>query len=240
MLQPIAPSRGLSHISGALPRILSGFLIMFATAVWLYSQNLLMFRGWSDVMAGLSAVSGVPSTITMSMALPGGLATVVHAPYTVLPMLQSIWIVLALAAGCLVASFVLAPVRLPARYFLRVLAVVLALPALGYFVIDHPATFDLENHIAQVFRLGYWFMLVMPVIYAVTGFILPGNMARRFGIVVLAVTFTYLTVPVLALLHLHAILLAGPAIVPTLNVFFGILILSVELIAFYGLLASQE
>jgi hypothetical protein len=238
MLSPIAPHRGLSHITGALPRVIGGMLLMLATSCWLFSQSLLMFRGWADIMAGLSAASGVPTTVSLS--LPGGLAAVVRAPHALLAMTESIWIVLALAGAALIGSFLLPAARLPARYFLRVVAIVLALPALGYFVISQPAKFDLENHIAQVFRLGYWFVLTMPVILAVTAFILPGNLARRFGTVVIALLFFYLTVPVLALLHLHVILLAGPAIVPALNVFFGILMLSIELIAFYGLLASHE
>jgi hypothetical protein len=238
MLTPIAPHRGLSHIEGALPRITGGVLLMLATTCWLYSQSVLMFRGWTDVMAGLSAAFGVPTSVAMSVQ--GGLAAVVHAPHAVMPMMQSVWIVLGLAAASTVASFLLPAVRLPARYFLRVLAIVLALPALGYFLVDQPAAFNLENHLAQVFRLGYWFLLTLPVILAITGFILPGNLARRFGTVLLALVFFYFTVPVLALLHLHAILLAGPALVPALNVFFGILLLSIELIAVYGLLASQE
>lgn len=238
MLTPIAPHRGLTHIEGALPRIASGVLLMAALTCWLYSQNRHLFLGWSDLMAWVSALSGAPATVTLS--LQDTLAIVVTAPQAVMPMTQSIWVVLALAAISAVSSFLLPPVRLPARYFLRVLAIVLALPALGYFAVAHPAPFDLENHVAQVFRLGYWFLLVMPVIFAVTGFILPGNLARRFAVVVVALLFTYVTVPILALLHLHALLLAGPAIAPALNVFFGILMLSVELIAFYGLLASQE
>lgn len=238
MTHPIAPPRGLAHVTGALPRVLSGMLLMVATSCWLYSQSLSIFRGWAVLVQGLSTLFGMPVSFTMSFQ--GTLAAVVQAPYLVMDMQQSTLIAIALAVGCLALSFALPAARVPARYFLRVVAVVLALPACGYLLVEKPQAFDLENHMAQLFKMGYWFVLVVPLVYAVTAFILPGNLARRFPLVLLAVLFFYVSVPILALLHMHAVLLAGPAIAPALSVFFGILILSIELIAFYGLLASQE
>jgi hypothetical protein len=210
---------------------------MLALSATLYSQSGHIFIGWTLVMDGLSTALGTPVSVTMSTK--GGLAAVIQTAATPLEISRSLIVVMMLAALSFAASFALPATSVPARYLLRTLSVVLALPLLGAAAMESVDPLNIESHLAQVFKLGFWFLVMMPCIFAVIAFILPGNLAKKLLIVLVAVGYFYFSVPVLALFHLHALVLLGQAVVPALNVFFTILMLSVQLIAFYGVLASQ-
>lgn len=184
----------------------------------------------------LGHIFGTPISVVLSNNAE--LLVVVTTASGTVPLERSAALVIAAGTGCIGGSFLLPAKSVPSRYFLRALAVVFILPALGFLGGGVREAFYLQAHLAQVFKLGYWFLVVSPAFFAVTGFLLPGNMVSKCAVVLCATGYLYLTVPLLALLHLHLILLMGPAIAPALNTFLSILVLSIAFIAFYGVLAS--
>lgn len=236
MLTPVPSHRGFVHLTGETPRILSGFLMMAYLSYWLWAQSLSLFTGWSVIAQGLST-AGAPLRVTLSNV--GTFLVTVKAVSPTLSMGQSILLMTGLGVVFGGLSMGVSPLKVPLRYFLRTLAVVVVLPAVGYWISSGTAPLDVEAHLAQVFKTGYWFLVVSPLLFAITGYVLPGSVSRKIGVSLVSTFYLYLTIPILALLHYHVILLMGPASVAVLNVFFTTLILSFEFISFYGVLASQ-
>lgn len=238
MITPLPTPRGLRHYQDAAPSVFSGMLLMLSLSIWLWSQSLSIFDSWSSLTHGISLLVGEPLEVTMS--LKGGLAAVVDAkavlPDWTLSSLMTVLFALALIGG----SFLLSPEKLPLRYLLRTISVVLLLPIAGLVLYGNVTVLDTEAHLSTIFQTGYWFLVLLPIFYAATAFVLPGNFVFKLIYVLIALAYFFLFVPVLALFHYYSLILFGPAITPFLSVFFNVLIFSIEFIAFYGVIASQS
>lgn len=233
----VAP-RGLTHFEGASPQVASGFLLMLAFTFYLLWQDILVFRTWAELYTGVAAWFGVESTVTLSRG--DQLYAVVTAPATMPSMLFSEYTAMGTAYLLFAGSYLLHTNNVPGRYGLRALALILGLPALGYFGLKIDPELDLEAHLSQVFKMGYWFMALTPVLFGVTGFVLPGNVAKKAVLAALAVLYFFFSVPLLALFHLQVLTTLGTAWAPFLNVVFTVFLMSLHLVAFYGLVASAE
>lgn len=237
MSNQIVTPRGLVHFDGALPKLISAVLLVAGMVAWLNHETLNLFRGWSLFFDTFSGWTGMPASVVMSRN-PELLANIGLPPG--MDIGQGLMGALAAGGLMLAASFAIPPANVPARYALRAVAFFVVVPALVSLVTGISFKTDAATHVADVFRAGYWFMLVAPVVFGLAGFILPGNLARRATLVVLALAYFYLTIPLLALFHLHVLALLGFAWAPLLNIVGKIFLFSFILIAFYGLIASAE
>lgn len=233
-----APPRGLVHFKGAGPQTLAGVLIALAISGYLLWQDLALFQAWADLFSGLASLGGLQAGVALSRA-PDLLANV-QSSYQPAAMGWSVATALGCAALLWASSLLLHKDSVPGIYGLRALALVLALPAAGYLVTGSQPDLGVNAHVAGVFKLGYWTMVLAPVIFAITGFTLPGNVAKKVGWLVLCELYFTLSVPLLALLHLEVLRLLGLAWAPLLNTGFSVLLLSVHVIAFYSLIASTQ
>jgi len=241
MLSLQHPPRGLSHYSGAAPRIVSGVLLMAALSFYLLWQQVWLFRSWANVFEGLGRWFGHDVRVALSReGWLSELAVVVRLPEGVASASYgALWLV-GVAAALFALSWALPTQRVPARYSLRAIGLVLGLPALGYWVLGHNPSINAEAQVASVFRSGFWFLVVMPWLYALTAFTLPGNLARRLMVVLLAMLYFFYLVPVLALTHWQVLQWVGAAAAAPLNVLLSVLLMSVHVMSFYGLLAAAE
>lgn len=238
MLALTPPPRGLRHYENAAPRVLSGWLLMMALSAYLFWQQIWLFRGWSSTFSGLGRWFG--HDVNTALSFDGGLQVSVRLNGAVPTVSEGPWWLLGIAAAVFLGSWLVSAQRVPARYSMRALGIVLGLPALGFFLLGHRPDLDAEAHVAQVFKVGYWFMVLLPIIYGMTAFTLPGNLGRRVLGVLLALLYFYYSVPVLALVHWQLLLWLGEAAAAPLNVLLTVLLMSVHLMAFYGLLAAVE
>lgn len=237
-LESQAQPRGLRHYENASSRVLSGLLLMGALTLWLLWDSHSLFVGWAELFKGLSTWFGVPSQVALSWGTEVDVTVTAAVPQVAyLDGAVGVGLAAGLAAG---ASWLVAPANVPARYMLRALALVLALPLGGLLLPAAGHTLDLEAHLAQGFALGFWFLMATPMMFAATCYVLPGNVLARTWWVLLCVLYLYLTVPVLAMLHLYVLAVFGGAWAPLMSVLLSVLVLSFEFIAFYGLAASVE
>lgn len=239
---PLKPApRGLAHIEDPLPRVVTGAVLALAMSSYIAWQQVGLFRSWSQLFEGLGAWFGLKVSVTLSNAPAlDELAVVVGAQATLPSTHLSALGAMALGVVLWLVSSALAAERVPARYGLRALALVVGLPAAGFWALGLDPELNVQAHVAQVFRMGYWFILVTPVLFALTGFVLPGNVAKKVLWTLAALLYFFTSVPVLALLHLQVLTLAGAAFAPSLNVLFMVLVMSLHLVAFYSLVASCE
>lgn len=238
MLALKQPPRGLGHYENSAPQVISGILLMVMLSGYMLWQDTLLFASWAEVFEGLAWLFGVDATVALSRDF--GVAVSVSVPSQLPDMLFSGIAALVVSSAALAGSFVVRAENVPARYALRAFALILGLPALGYLALGIEPDMNVEAHVANIFRLGYWFLVLIPLVYAVTGFVLPGNLARKAVWTLIALLYFYTNIPVLALLHWQVLTLAGPAWAPFLNVLFTVLLMSFHLVAFYGLVASTE
>lgn len=238
MLSLKRPHRGLTHYENSLPSVTAGILMSLALSAYLYWQDLTIFQAWSSLFAGLGALGGFDVSVVLSNK--GQLLANVSAQVALQSMQVSALIAMSAGVGSWFASYVLAKDNVPGRYGLRAIALVTALPAFGYFVLGFEPEIELNGYLAELFNLGYWFMIGMPMVFALTCFTLPGNFVQKMSYLVLAELHLLIGVPLLALFHLQVLTYLGGAFVPALNTVFTVLILSIHLVAFYGLMASAD
>ncbi len=238
MLALKQPPRGLGHYENSAPQVISGSLLMVMLSSYLLWQDILIFSSWAELFEGLCQLFGVDGSVALSRE--GGVAVSVRLPSGLPSMWFSGWLAVGVSAAAALASFIINANNVPGRYALRALALILGLPALGYLGLGIEPGLNVEAHVANVFRLGFWFIVLIPLVFAATGFVLPGNLARKAVWTLVAMLYFYTNVPVLALLHWQVLTLAGPAWAPALNVLLTVLLMSFHLVAFYGLVASTE
>lgn len=239
---PLRPApRGLAHIEDPVPRLVAGTVLTVAMSAYIAWQQVWLFRAWSELFAGLGDWFGLEVSVTLSnSASLSGLAVVVGTGVALPGIHLSAFGALALGVALWLASGALSPERVPHRYGLRAVALIVALPAAGFWALGIDPQLNVAAHVAQVFRMGYWFVLATPVLFAVTGFVLPGNLAKKTLWTLAALLYFFTSTPVLALLHLQVLALAGAAFAPAMNVLFLVLLMSLHLVAFYSLVASCE
>lgn len=128
----------------------------------------------------------------------------------------------------------------PLSYFLRIIVFFLGLPTVLYFLNPSLLTVTPKSHLIDVSESTRTFLQITPIFLFVTTFFLPGNLFGRFVWIFIAVCF--MMVGALALPFLHSYLLqhSAPYFIPVLNIFLSKLLLSFELVCFYGLVASQK
>lgn len=238
---PVPLPRGHQYRQHSSPEVWPGVLLLAGMAWLFWLQQLALFRGWATLSEGVSQFFGLPFGVTLS-ANPT-LAVSVTTGLSLPSWNESLWYtsVLGLALAGVSWTRIVAVDNIPLRYFLRVLSCVLLLPlAIPLMTQWSPPALDLENHIAQVFKVQYWAMVITPLIYALTAAVLPGNSVKKAIICLTAMVYFFLSTPFLALFHVAALTLMGPAIVPFLMIFFTVLVYSIQLTAFYGWMASAD
>jgi hypothetical protein len=210
---------------------------MAAMSIWLWTQRLDLFEGWADLTSALGTLFNLPISLVMSEN--GPLLATVHAGGDIPSLQYSAVAIVAISVAAIVGSYLIPVSKVPARYFLRTVGAVLLLPLLGYGLLGGELKMGLDAHLASVFKTGYWFMVLMPLFFGITGFVLPGNLVYKTLVTLAALFYFYCLVPVVGLFHYQMILSFGYLITPFLSVFFGVLLFSLEMVAFYGVLASQ-
>lgn len=231
--------RGLRHHgSRHLPVIVSGMMLMGGLSFWLLWQDIWLFRTWSLVFSGLGTWAGIPLGVALSH--DNGLQVTVSAPEVMASSAGQIYGVATIALVLFGVSFIVPARNVPCRYLLRGGCLVLGLSVAGYWFADEKKMVDISAYLAMIFRLGYGFIILAPLFFAVMAFTLPGNLVLRLGWVLLAELYLIAILPALTLGHLLLLLWAGPVIMPVTGGLGTIFLLSSWLIAFYGLAASVE
>ena len=128
----------------------------------------------------------------------------------------------------------------PLSYFLRILVFFMGLPTLFYFLNPGLLTVTPKSHIIDVSESTRTFLLICPLFLFTTTFFLPGNLVNKIIWVFIAVCFMFVGALALPYLHLYLLSHSAPYFIPVLNIFLSKLLLSFELVCFYGLVASQK
>lgn len=128
----------------------------------------------------------------------------------------------------------------PLSYFLRIIVFFLGLPTILYFLDSSLLTVTPKSHLVDVTESTRTFLQITPIFLFVTTFFLPGNLIGRFVWIAVAVCFMITGCLALPYLHMYLLQYTAPYFIPVLNIFMSKLLLSFELVCFYGLVASQK
>ena len=236
--------RGLTHFPGMRAHLVTSavFVIGLALVVFAMQQPILQF--WQAAFQALSGFVGLHSAIVLpACAYKSILCSDPASLYGISLSDQSAnqtYAGLGIGAALMAASFGLSKFSVPLRYGLRLMAGFMLVPCLVELFVPEYFAADLGQDVAQVLRTGFLFLLLSPIILGLTGFIFPGAIWKKVAVTVAAMLYFVLLLPALAVVHLLALYWLGEGFLPFMNMVMTTLLMSFELAAFYGLLASQD
>lgn len=203
-------------VVAALPWLGRLYTVFYEEVVW-----------WVGLPAGVGVT---PVTVSSLLTIP--------VPYF---RLEAPWpgafhwaVVGGLTGVALLLSFAL-PVRyLPARYFLRFVALVQTV-ALGYFALSSPPfLYPLPGYTGGMLRAGMAVLTLVPVVLGFAFYIFDHSLARQLLFTVLLIGHLAVLLPLQVLMHAWLSHYLSALVQPTLFFVFGLLLEVLVFVAFYG------
>lgn len=149
---------------------------------------------------------------------------------------QFTWRVLAgVATGFILLSLVLPQRYTPLRYFLRFLALLLAV-TLGYFALVPAGSFPytLASYSGGLLAAAQVVLVLVPLLLGFTFFVFDVSWARKLLLAALLLGHLAVFIPLQVMVHSWLMLQGSLALLPVLFLVFGLLMYVMIFVAFYG------
>jgi hypothetical protein len=163
---------------------------------------------------------------------------------TFLPTIRIWWITAIVCVVMWAYSMWLKPSRLPLIYFLRLLVLVQASSLVFFYVWPQSLPTTVANFLTDIFRQSAGLMLLVPALLALTLYLFALPWWIKYLATLSALLFMTFFVPLQAATSAWILQVAGILFMPTLYLFFGLLLQIVALMGIYSfalsLLASDE
>jgi hypothetical protein len=146
------------------------------------------------------------------------------------------WRVLAgVAAGFILLSLILPQRFTPLRYFLRFLALLLAI-TLGYFALTPAGSFPytLASYSGGLLAAAQVVLVLVPLLLGFTWFVFDVSWGRKLLLAALLLGHLAVFIPLQVMAHAWLILQGSLALLPVLFLVFGLLMYVMIFVAFYG------
>lgn len=145
------------------------------------------------------------------------------------------WIVVGgLTAVAFLLSFVLPARYLPARYFLRFVAMVQSV-SLGYFAFSSPPfLYPLPGYSAGMLAAGMAVLVLVPIVLGFAFYIFDHDLGRQLLLTLAVLGHMALLLPLQVLIHAWLSHYLSALVQPTLFFVFGLLVEVLVFVAFYG------
>ena len=186
---------------------------------------------------------GIPAGVGVNEVRVGALLTI-PVPYLRMAGLWPAtldWIVVGgLTALALIASFALPAGQLPARYFLRFVALV-QLVSLGWFAFnDPPFLYPLPGYTGGLLSVGMAVLVLVPIVLGFTFYIFDHSLAQQLLLSVMVLVHLAVFIPLQVLVHATAVHYFSALVQPTLFFIFGMLAQVLVFVGFYGWAMSWQ
>jgi len=145
------------------------------------------------------------------------------------------WIVVStLTAIAFLLSFLLPARFLPARYFLRFVAMVQAV-SLGYFAFAHPPfLYPLPGYTSGMLAAGMAVLVLVPIVLGFAFYIFDHDLGRQLLFTLGVIGHMAVLLPLQVLIHAWLSHYLSALVQPTLFFVFGLLLEVLVFVAFYG------
>lgn len=186
---------------------------------------------------------GLPAGVSLNEIHVGTLLTI-PVPYLRLAgawPAATDWIVVGGLTGiALLASFVLPATQLPARYFLRFIALV-QLISLGWFAFnDPPFLYPLPGYTGGLLSAGMAVLVLVPVVLGFTFYIFDHSLPQQLLLSLLILLHLAVFLPLQVLVHAALVHYLSALVQPTLFFVFGMLAQVLVFVGFYGWAMSWQ
>jgi hypothetical protein len=186
---------------------------------------------------------GIPAGVGINEVHLGTLLTI-PVPYL---RLTSLWpgtldwlVVGSLTGLALIASFALPAGQLPARYFLRFVALV-QLVSLGWFAFnDPPFLYPLPGYTGGLLSAGMAVLVLVPIVLGFTFYIFDHSLPQQLALSVLVLVHLAVFLPLQVLVHAALVHYLSALVQPTLFFIFGMLAQVLVFVGFYGWAMSWQ
>jgi len=230
------------HRSIATVRLTRGDVLLAAALAVAASAALVMNLGtignlWTWIYLRLAAPLGFTGGVGQR-TFETPLVADVTVPYfnmsAPLPSESVWWVALVITALVLLVSLVLPPSWLPFAYLLR-LVVLVQCTALAFFRLA-PSRFpyNLSQYMSAMLAAGMAVMLVIPVLLALTFYVVDVGVLRKIVLTVAMLGHLLLFVPLQYAVHAWLVVHGTLLLLPVLFMLFGLLPEVMVLIALYG------
>jgi hypothetical protein len=218
-------------------RVARSVLLSLAGAVSLLALLPLLGRAYTLFYEEIVWWIGLPAGVSTTNYYIGDLLTVA-VPYLRLAApwpSQWHWIVVSgLTAIAFLLSFLLPTRFLPARYFLRFVAMIQAV-SLGYFAFSQPPfLYPLPGYTAGMLAAGMAVLVLVPVVLGFSFYIFDHDFGRQLLFTLAVIGHMAVLVPLQVLIHAWLSHYVSALVQPTLFFVFGLLLEVLVFVAFYG------
>ncbi len=218
-------------------RVARAIILSSVTAVAVVVLLPLLGRAYTLFYEEIVWWVGLPAGVSTTDYQIGSLLTV-PVPYLRLGApwpAQWHWIVVgSFTAVAFLLSFVLPARYLPARYFLRFVAMVQSV-SLGYFAFSSPPfLYPLPGYSAGMLAAGMAVLVLVPIVLGFAFYIFDHDLGRQLLLTVAVLGHMALLLPLQVLIHAWLAHYLSALVQPTLFFVFGLLVEVLVFVAFYG------
>ena len=239
----IGKHRAMVGLDWTPGRIAKSVLLSIAGTVGLVALLPFLGRAYTIFYEEVVWWVGLPAGVSTTEYPVGSLFTV-HVPYLRIaapwPATWQ-WIVVASATAiAFLLSFLLPARFLPARYFLRFVAMVQAV-SLGYFAFASPPfLYPLPGYTAGMLAAGMAVLVLVPVVLGFAFYIFDHDLPRQVLFTLVVIGHMAVLIPIQVLIHAWLSHYLSALVQPTLFFVFGLLLEVLVFVAFYGWAMSWE
>lgn len=239
----IGKHRAMVGLDWTLGRVAKSVLLSLAGAIALVALLPLLGRAYTLFYEEVVWWVGLPAGVSTTEYHIGTLLTV-PVPYLRLaapwPATWQ-WIVVASATAiAFLLSFLLSSRFLPARYFLRFVAMVQAV-SLGYFAFSSPPfLYPLPGYTSGMLAAGMAVLVLVPIVLGFAFYIFDHDIVAQVLFTLAVIGHMAVLIPIQVLIHAWLSHYLSALVQPTLFFVFGLLLEVLVFVAFYGWAMSWE
>ena len=240
----IPPHRAMAGLPWTLRQFLStlsltaGVFALFLGALpWIGDLWRFIFARSRDFLGGLDLPLG-----EQALSLPAGLEIVLPllAVTTPQPGAAELWTAGIAAAVVFLLSFALADRFMPARYFLRLLAILQASAVIFFAFSGEPFPYQLQDHVYLLLTAGLVVMGLAPLVLGLTLHLFDIALWKKLLLTLAVLAHLAVFLPLKAMVHVWLVLHGTAVVMPVLFLVFGLLMDVMILVAFYGWILSEK
>lgn len=233
----IAPHRSMVGLPWTLWRLVTTLVLSLGGLVLVLASLPRIGRFWQLLFERVRDFAGIPAPLgDQQFSLPGNLHFTLPfiAAITPQPDARALWITGAVAAGMVVASFLLAERFTPLRYFLRLLALLLGSSILFFAASAEPFPYRLADHVFVLETAGLVVMGLVPLVLGFTLHVFDLALWKKLLLTLAVLVHLAVFIPLQVLVHIWLVMHGTAVVMPVLFLVFGLLLDVMVFVSFYG------
>ena len=232
----IMPHRAIHHFSFPRTRLLEMMLLPLIFTLAAFPVLEILVAGWMALFEFW--LDKLEITANVSMKLYELLGVEVMLPHLVVPTgipeQETFQLVVVNTSIALLASLILPERMLPLKYIIRVLVFIQATALLYFAYLPGQFPYTLTSHLENMMIACVYLMLIVPWIHVVVYYIFDFSFLNKALLTFYTLLFLAVFLPFLLLMHTYLVVHFSLLVLPVLYFVFGLFLLIMTCIAFYG------